>query len=125
MLESEQGLAGDTQAPSSIPVLAECPGILVPHPAVPASIGMTLATPLCLLLVSGAGKLWLWPPVWQHIPFVPNVTISSLCTAAGQEPGAGSTHQDVSGVAEGMEGMLLLSCPVLPVPGAWAGHGQR
>lgn len=119
MLRSEQGLAGDTRDPSSIPVLAKCTSsILAPCPAVPASIGMTLATPLYLLLVSGSGKLLLWPPVWQHIPFVPNVTISSLCTASGQGLGTGSTHQDVSRVAGGMEGMLLLSCPVLPVLGA-------
>lgn len=63
MVRSEQGLAGDTQAPSSISVLAKCAGILAPRPAVPASIGMTLATPLYLLLVSGTGELWLWPPV--------------------------------------------------------------
>lgn len=106
-------------------MLAKCTGTLAPLPALPASIGMTLAAPLYLLLVSGAGEFWLWPPVQQHIPFVPNVTISSLCTAAGQGPGTGSTHQNVSGVTEGMEGMLLLSCPVLPVLGAWAGHGQR
>lgn len=125
MVRSEQGLAGDTRDLSSIPVLAKCTGILAPHPVVPVSIGMTLATPLYLPLASGSGKLWLWPPVWQHIPFVPNATISSLCTASGQGPGTGSTQQDVSGVTEGMEGMLLLSFPVLPVLGAWAGHGQR
>lgn len=46
MVRSEQGLAEDARDLSSIPVLAKCTGILAPHPAVPASLGMTLATPL-------------------------------------------------------------------------------
>lgn len=124
MVRSEQGLAEDTRDLSSIPVLAKCAEILAPHPAVPASVGMTLATPL-----PDAG-LRVWKALALALCLAAHTFCSQnhcillvRCIRAGT--GTGSTHQDVSGVTEGMEGMLLLSCPILPVLGTWAGHGQR
>lgn len=102
-------------------MLAKCTGSLAPQPAVPASIDMTLATPLYLLLGFR---------VWKALALAPCLAAHTFCSQCHHILPVHcirteTWHQVVSGVTEGMEGMLLLSYPVLPVLGTWAGHGQR
>ena len=148
----EQGSAGDTPASRGVSECAGIlpPCLAMPSCLHPSGQHSQLLPTSNLLLVLECGKLWLCPPCLVARPFFcsrRHRILLVLCSRAAlgqQGPGtayAGSSpaaphhcwHRGVRRAwrrqqaqlnMAAFSGVVLLSCPVLPVLGAWAGRRQ-